>query len=102
MACRTIRDDSGQVTAIACGRGPTRCKTCGKPSVALCDYPVIRNNRPATCDERMCQIHRHPVAGATDKDYCPTHHEEDRHETESRMQADRDPDQGEMDLTGEE
>jgi len=69
--------------AIVCSRGPRRVKPCavplcGKPSVALCDYPVERKGRAGTCDSPMCETHRHPVPGQPDTDWCPAHQTEVR------------------------
>lgn len=83
MTCRTVglADNS---LAIICTRGPKTkakpCEECGKPSVALCDFPVApaiygktRRKKPKTCDSPMCQAHRHPVPGMDDCDYCTPH-----------------------------
>ena len=79
MECKTVQFDGG--SAIVCSRGRRqKCSVglCGKDSVALCDYPVERNGKKTTCDSPMCQMHRHPVPGEVDKDWCEGHwqHEE--------------------------
>lgn len=62
---------------IICSRGLRRqqCSVglCGKDSVAFCDYPVERKGKKTTCDSPMCAMHRHPVPGETDKDWCEGH-----------------------------
>ncbi len=80
MGCETrqvMLDDGTTGTAIVCSRGQRRqqCSVgfCGKDSVALCDYPVVRNGKSTTCDSPMCERHRHPVAGEADKDWCEGH-----------------------------
>jgi len=70
----------GGVRGIMCGvrrAAPKRCQTpgCNGVCVALCDYPVVRRGgKSGTCDRRMCESCRHPVAGALDRDYCGPHH----------------------------
>lgn len=78
MGCEIIGD------AIVCSRGKRRtlCSVglCGKPSVALCDYPVERKGVKGTCDSPMCERRRHPVPGEVDKDWCEGHwNHEQRH-----------------------
>jgi hypothetical protein len=78
MGCETIKLPGG-ITAIMCSRGrrPKPCCVpfCGRESVALCDYQVERNGKPATCDAPMCERHRHTIA-QTDEDsvdWCEGH-----------------------------
>lgn len=75
MGCKTVHFDGG--SAIVCSRGqrPKPCTVvfCGRPSVALCDYPVERNGKKTTCDSPMCATHRHPVPDQTDTDWCDGH-----------------------------
>ncbi len=80
MGCETRQiqlDDGTTGTMMVCSRGQRgeRCSVglCGKDSVALCDYPVERDGKPATCDSPMCERHRHPVPGAVDTDWCEGH-----------------------------
>lgn len=70
MACRVYSD--GTVTAVVCTRGrrPAPCDTCGKPHVALCDYP-LKTTPPRTCDKKICASCRKPMPGEVD--YCPAH-----------------------------
>lgn len=71
MACKTIYQD-GKPVGIACGRTPRQyCETCGVPSQALCDYPVVRNGKEATCDRKCCRRHSKHVG--PEKDYCLPH-----------------------------
>lgn len=59
----------------ACSRGRRRkpCKVVGCTSDAskLCDYPVTRAGKAATCDFDMCA--RHATKVGPDRDYCPPH-----------------------------
>jgi hypothetical protein len=79
MACRGYRlPGGGQM--IVCGphrpRPPCEATDCGpRPAahVALCDFPVVRNGRPATCDLKLCERHRWPMPGHADSDLCPAH-----------------------------
>ncbi len=74
MSCKVSSPGPG-VTVFTCGRQPERapCETanCGKPHEALCDYPVKRNGKPATCDRRLCSACR--VRQGPDIDHCPAH-----------------------------
>jgi hypothetical protein len=71
MGCEIIGN------AIVCSRGKRRqlCAVglCGKPSVALCDYPITRKGTAATCDSPMCERHRYSVPGEIDKNWCYGH-----------------------------
>lgn len=75
MACRIVYGVG--VNTMICSRGNRRqvCSVslCGKDSVALCDYPVERNGKTTTCDSPMCAMHRHPVPGEVDRDWCEGH-----------------------------
>ena len=74
MGCKTVHFDGG--SAMVCSRGRrTVCATpmCGRASLSLCDYPVERNGKKTTCDRHMCAIHRHPVPGEFDRDWCEWH-----------------------------
>lgn len=71
MACRPFR--IGAVSGFVCTRGakrPAPCDTCGKPHVALCDFP-LKTTPPRTCDKKICASCRKPMPG--DVDYCPAH-----------------------------
>ena len=72
MACRTVQLPDG-TTAIVCGPKPRSkpCVTCGSPGTILCDYPVKRDGKDATCDRPCCRKHATPVD--KDKDYCMAH-----------------------------
>ena len=82
MGCEIIGN------AIVCSSGKRRqlCSVglCGKPSVALCDYPVERKGAKATCDSPMCVRHRHPVPGEINKDWSEGHW---NHERRQRAQS---------------
>ena len=75
MACRTIATGPG-IFAIACGprerRKPCGTPGCGRTMVALCDYPVTRKGKEATCDAKLCDRCRQPQENS-DTDYCPSH-----------------------------
>lgn len=81
MSCEHIRitTDDGTIShGIICSRGrktkPCRVGFCNRPSVALCDYPVIDDHgKHTTCDAPMCADHRHPVPGQADTDWCNAH-----------------------------
>jgi len=71
--CRVVKMPDGS-TAIVCSRGRssgTPCYVCGRPSSYLCDYPVTRGGKPATCDKPMCARCRNNVG--PDRDYCNAH-----------------------------
>lgn len=82
MGCEHVK--IGNTEAIICSRGRRRqvCSVglCGRPSVALCDYPVERSGKATTCDSPMCERHRHTVAhtiiaGKPEPvDYCEGHY----------------------------
>lgn len=66
----------GSTIAIICGgrRGqPHRpaCKCCPRESTKLCDFPVVRNGRRATCDVPICDDHATSIG--PDRDLCPWH-----------------------------
>lgn len=75
MGCEPFKTEGGFGIICSRGRRPQACTVtfCGKPSVALCDYPVERKGIKGTCDSPMCQKHRHPVLGEKDKDWCEAH-----------------------------
>lgn len=58
--------------AIVCGSHSRGCKYCGQRWEKLCDYPVIRKGKPATCDIPMCG--KCAVNVGRDKDYCRPHY----------------------------
>lgn len=74
MGCETKQLPNGGFMII-CRRGerPQKCSACSRPSVALCDYRVIRNGQASTCDSPMCEDHRHRVPGAPNTDWCEGH-----------------------------
>lgn len=77
MGCKTVSIPGGG-TAVVCSRGRrTLCATpmCSRPSVSLCDYPVERNGKKATCDRHMCERHRHTIekTEADSIDWCEAH-----------------------------
>ena len=70
MTCTVVGD------AIVCSRGQrTPPCACGRPAVALCDWPVERPEfgkpRVRTCDASLCRDHRVSVGRNTD--YCLEH-----------------------------
>lgn len=72
LMCDRVELENG-ITAIVC-RGHRRtkpCVTCGKPGTKLCDYPVRRKGKDATCDRAMCS--QHATADGPDLDYCLAH-----------------------------
>ena len=95
MGCEfaSIKDADGKDLglAIICSRGRRQplCSVglCGKPSVALCDYPVERKGVKATCDAPMCARHRHPVPGQSDMDWCEGHWNHERRKFERGAQV---------------
>ena len=51
-------------------RRPQRCWFCEKRSALLCDFPVARDGRAATCDKPLCE----KCAVKNGKlDFCPNH-----------------------------
>ena len=72
MPCR-IKDLPGGGYAIICGRGSNQqpCVTCGRPHKILCDFPVKRDGKDATCDRPCCR--QHAVAVGKNVDYCLAH-----------------------------
>lgn len=76
MPCELLVDERG--TTFVCSRGQRRtppCADCGRPSVALCDFPVQRPTfgvlEVATCDRAACRDHR--VRVGPNLDYCIPH-----------------------------
>jgi hypothetical protein len=63
------------MVAIACGGRQARstCSTpgCGRPTVALCDYEVVKKGKPGTCDAKLCDRCRQRQG--EDRDFCPPH-----------------------------
>jgi len=73
MPCRTIIVGDG-VRVIACSRGRSaaRCTSCKtRPASKLCDYPVKRDGKEATCDRALCT--RCAVRSGVNHDNCPPH-----------------------------
>lgn len=76
MTCDEVKLGDG-FTAIVCTRGRRRrastCSTpgCSKPAAVLCDHPVMRNGKEATCDRALCE--GHAVAISSVSDYCEAH-----------------------------
>lgn len=73
MPCKVI--PVGDTYAIACSRGRSApCSTphCGRPHTALCDFLVVRNGKPGTCDAKLCASCRVRQPGK-DKDFCRAH-----------------------------
>lgn len=57
---------------ITCSRtSQRRCVTCGRPSTKLCDYPIIRNEGEATCDNPCCDTCS--VRVGPNRDHCLKH-----------------------------
>lgn len=69
-------DLGGGVNIIVCSRGrraaPCSVAGCGRPHVALCDYPLTGSKVGRTCDRKLCAQHRR-VQGP-EVDYCEAHH----------------------------
>jgi len=64
----------GKVVGIACSREQRRtCSTpgCHNTAPLLCDYPVTRKGKPATCDRPTCKSCALHVG--KDVDYCAVH-----------------------------
>ena len=76
MACEVIRDKNGQSGMIICSRGQrlAQCQIvgCHNSQSALCDYPLGGARAGATCDMKLCNLHRVQQPGR-DRDYCPAH-----------------------------
>jgi hypothetical protein len=76
MAMRSvpIHDADGNVIGRACyrGNGP-RCQTtgCTGAGTVLCDFPVTRRGREATCNRRVCRSCA--VSIGKGQDFCPPH-----------------------------
>lgn len=74
MPCNTIPAGKGGYVVVCTGRQRrTRCDTpgCGRWTEALCDYPVVRNGKPGTCDRKMCDRCR--TKKGENIDHCPPH-----------------------------
>jgi hypothetical protein len=56
MPCNTVKLRNG-FTAIACSgrQREKQCAYCGRASSRLCDFPVQRAGKPATCDAALCE-----------------------------------------------
>lgn len=62
------------IGVIVCSRRTAReCHYCAKrvSDTRLCDYPVTRSGKPATCDVVMCA--RCATPGGKNIDYCRPH-----------------------------
>lgn len=76
MACEEVKHlgPSGPLVAIVCSRGgprPKPCVYCGSRSSRLCDFPVLRDGKRATCDDALCSGCTTRIAG--DGDLCRAH-----------------------------
>lgn len=71
MGCERIDFPGGMGFACSRGLNRERCDTCGKPAVALCDYPLAGTKAGKTCDRKMCGTCR--VKAGEGKDYCRAH-----------------------------
>lgn len=75
MGCDHIKLPGGG-SAIVCSRGrrtqSCHIQGCRGTVVSLCDYPVERKGKKATCDAPMCSAHRHTVSKTEDDsvDWC--------------------------------
>ncbi|MGH3430814.1 MAG: hypothetical protein ACRDQZ_25140 [Mycobacteriales bacterium] len=58
---------------IICGprQRITLCEFCGRASTKLCDFPIVVDGKPKTCDKRMCDACS--TCAGYDLDYCPPH-----------------------------
>jgi hypothetical protein len=70
----TIRDANGKAIGIACGH--TRHRNCSTPGCRrhadkLCDFPVLRDDKAATCDRPVCGGCALRVG--PDRDFCQPH-----------------------------
>ena len=58
MTCKVVDLGDGNYATI-CSRGSDkvhRCESCGAIGAPLlCDYPVLRKGKAATCDRRQCE-----------------------------------------------
>lgn len=60
---------------------PKPCYLCGRPGVALCDWPDATHLKTGTCDHSLCKVHAmKPISTfgelkTADIDYCPEHYE---------------------------
>lgn len=50
---------------------PLACLWCSYPHTKLCDFPVKRNGKWASCDHRICDSHATTIR--PNVDYCPDH-----------------------------
>lgn len=77
MTCEWIDlGDGAQVVICSRGRRGKQCGVagCGRPAVALCDYPIIRCGKSGTCDAALCDAHRvHQPTPHSTTDYCRPH-----------------------------
>jgi hypothetical protein len=73
MGCKPITFPSGS-TGMLCTRGARgpRCRTCQRPAVVLCDYPIT-NRR--TFDLPFFRPHAKPIGEGID--YCVEHAQAD-------------------------
>ena len=57
---------------IVCRRSRAKpCSHCGHLGSYLCDFPVTRNHKPATCDKALCGKCRTNIRDGVD--LCPMH-----------------------------
>lgn len=74
MICKLVDLGNG-VTAIACYRkrriSPCAIPGCATPHAKLCDHPVLRKGKHATCDMKICDRHAKEIG--PDRHYCPGH-----------------------------
>jgi hypothetical protein len=47
------------------------CRYCSRQSTKLCDFPVVRDGKPGTCDTRLCDRCAMPAGKSID--YCKPH-----------------------------
>ena len=73
MPCETKDLGNGGGFAIICSRGRSgkRCAHCGAAAALLCDFPVERVGKRATCDAPLCARCTTKIAG--DGDLCRPH-----------------------------
>ncbi len=71
MPCNVVKTESG--FALVCGgRRAKRCTYCNRPAPFLCDFPVIRKGRKATCDAALCEACAQK-GDNPDYDFCRPH-----------------------------
>lgn len=62
------------ITYFSCFRSPMLggCKDpgCGTRAVYVCEYPVMRDGKPATCDRPLCERHTTVI---DNKKHCAVH-----------------------------